>query len=346
MAARPRISNEESEILRMQEEYLAGKIPISDTQVVRGSCNVPSKQKKRSCYPLNKPSLFSQKKDRAEDVPKVPSFEFPKIQVLKDVVEKVDLPVNPKAPTLKRSAFPEVLKMEKSIKGGTGSSIFAQQMKKAKPSECNQPNTYNIPSFGECSSIVKTVLGESEAARLHRENVEKLSSMTREEILQEQQQLMQSLDPKLISFLKSKRTQKDQATTAPQEEKVVSMEIDLQAEEEPEAVRTLKNPKWIHMDKVEKEKTRWMSSLPPIKELKGKSFQARFDFNGKLLTADTDLPVESALYHHGEEPERAGYSVNELMILSMNSFSMNPRCLLTIAFSQVEAKRSSNVFWH
>lgn len=81
------------------------------------------------------------------------------------------------------------------------------------------------------------------------------------------------------------------------------------------------------MDVVEKEKVRWMAPLPPVAKIPetGEYFQARFDFEGRLLPANSDLPVTSALYSHGEEPERAGYSVNELMLLS-NLSSIKDYC--------------------
>lgn len=31
--------------------------------------------------------------------------------------------------------------------------------------------------------------------------------------------------------------------------------------------------------------------------------QARFDFSGRVVPADADLPVTMALHHHGDEPE-------------------------------------------
>ena len=31
--------------------------------------------------------------------------------------------------------------------------------------------------------------------------------------------------------------------------------------------------------------------------------QARFDFNGSVVPADSEIPVNRGLHHHGEEPE-------------------------------------------
>jgi len=40
-------------------------------------------------------------------------------------------------------------------------------------------------------------------------------------------------------------------------------------------------------------------------------------FFNRLLPIAVDLPITTALYNHPEEPERAGYTLNELLVLSM-----------------------------
>jgi hypothetical protein len=183
--------------------------------------------------------------------------------------------------------------------------------------EAAENPSVKLPPFpNQSSTIAQAVLGETEATQIHQENLQKLSSMTEEDILREQQQLLQNLDPKLVALLKNKKQAALNSKQVVVEAKPVDQTME-EVEPEVEEVQELKNSKWVHMDRVEKEKVRWMSSLPPIKEISGESFQARFDFQGHLLSANVDFPVTSALHHHGEEPERAGYSINELMLLSM-----------------------------
>ena len=46
----------------------------------------------------------------------------------------------------------------------------------------------------------------------------------------------------------------------------------------------------------------------------------RFDLDGNLLEAtDAELPVHSGLFHHGDDPEAAGYTVPELLHLARSS---------------------------
>ncbi|RXG72509.1 RNA polymerase II-associated protein 1 [Armadillidium vulgare] len=73
--------------------------------------------------------------------------------------------------------------------------------------------------------------------------------------------------------------------------------------------------KWNHMDKLELNKLKWMTNVPPPKPLKGKEgFVARFNFQGDLLPYDSDISWREGLHHHGEEPGRAGYSLDELFL--------------------------------
>ncbi|KAK3908612.1 RNA polymerase II-associated protein 1 [Frankliniella fusca] len=79
---------------------------------------------------------------------------------------------------------------------------------------------------------------------------------------------------------------------------------------------------WLHMDVLEKEKFEWMQDLPPAKVDPGpeEPYAARFDFEGLLLPYnDEKLDVNKGLHHHGDEPERPGYTLQELMQLSRSS---------------------------
>ncbi|WAR19407.1 RPAP1-like protein [Mya arenaria] len=77
---------------------------------------------------------------------------------------------------------------------------------------------------------------------------------------------------------------------------------------------------WVHMGSVEHDKLAWMKDLPtPSAGHSQTGTQARFDFDGNLLPPDADIPVNLGLHHHGDEPERAGYTLEELFTLSRSS---------------------------
>lgn len=192
-----------------------------------------------------------------------------------------------------------------------------------------------------------------ETLRIHRENQAKLQSMSGSEILQEQKKLLSQLDPGLVEFIRSHRTHKVPSTSSecvvdnnreppslqgvskevtcstaavlPHRPQEVDMVQEEEKKEEGPSLSTLTEDflpvkpqkDWIHMDKLEPEKLQWMMDLP-VTRGKGtkQAMQARFDFAGTLILPTEDLPTHLGLHHHGEEPERAGYSLQELFMLS------------------------------
>lgn len=121
------------------------------------------------------------------------------------------------------------------------------------------------------------------------------------------------------------------AVGLPQKHQEVEMEDEEEEEEEqlpsPPAVTEEDLPvkpqrEWLHMNKLEPEKLEWMRDLPaPRRKGTKKAMQARFDFAGTLIPPTEDLPTHLGLHHHGEEPERAGYSLQELFLLSRSQLT-------------------------
>ncbi|KGL77894.1 RNA polymerase II-associated protein 1, partial [Tinamus guttatus] len=188
---------------------------------------------------------------------------------------------------------------------------------------------------------------EQEVQAIHKENLKKLQSMSQEEILQERERLLAQLDSNLVAFLKSRRggnedqqkkgLKKEQnrpeesLETVPMAQDSVGVSPSLQRSDMEESLMKEENTKveiteilpvkpkkeWIHMDNVEFEKLEWMKDLPPPRQKKTKKgMQARFSLKGELIPADADLPTHLGLHHHGEEAERAGYTLQELFHLS------------------------------
>ncbi|XP_032649769.1 RNA polymerase II-associated protein 1 isoform X3 [Chelonoidis abingdonii] len=184
---------------------------------------------------------------------------------------------------------------------------------------------------------------EREALAIHEENLQKLHSMTQEEILQEQRRLLVQLDPSLVAFLKSGRgvyegqerrekpghpepgtesqhggeeTVKDFAVGGSGMEESVRPEKDTRMEITEVDLPIKPQKEWIHMNNVEFEKLEWIKDLPhPRQRRTKKGMQARFSLKGELIPPDADLPTHLGLHHHGEEAERAGYSLQELFHL-------------------------------
>ncbi|KAA8582160.1 hypothetical protein FQN60_008900 [Etheostoma spectabile] len=102
--------------------------------------------------------------------------------------------------------------------------------------------------------------------------------------------------------------------------------------------------KWVHMDKLEPEKLEWMRDLPsPRRKGTKKAMQARFDFAGSLIPPTEDLPTHLGLHHHGEEPERAGYSLQELFLLSRSQL-IQQRSLALSTLANILSKARSGEY--
>ncbi|XP_025946809.1 RNA polymerase II-associated protein 1 isoform X7 [Apteryx rowi] len=211
---------------------------------------------------------------------------------------------------------------------------------------------------------------EQEVQAIHKENLEKLQSMSQEEILQEQERLLAQLDSSLVAFLKSRRDgnegqkkelkkkqdrPEESLETVPVSQHGVGASPSMQGSDMEESVIKEENMKveitdslpvkpkkeWIHMDNVEFEKLEWMKDLSPPRQKKTrKGMQARFSLKGELIPADADLPTHLGLHHHGEEAERAGYSLQELFHLSRSQVIQQRTLALQVLGRIVQKSRA------
>ena len=266
---RTKLTNNDEDLMQMQQDFMTGKIRKSNMQIIPVPKHADDGKK----------SLFARKRENLEkEKKKDVVVEFTNAQVLKDVIEKVHLPSAAQTSNVQHTA-PQQPPVKKSL--------FAQRMhKKAKMEEevaKNQPPAVvpdNQQSLNLCHPIASAVLGETEAMKIHQENLQKLSSHSEEDILEEQQKLLNSLDPKLLAFLKSKKPasviNKMDCTEVPS--------VDERVFKVPQISEEFKNPNWLHMDVVEEEKIGWMTpSMPLFKEMAGKAYEARFDFEGRSV---------------------------------------------------------------
>ncbi|XP_078356154.1 RNA polymerase II-associated protein 1-like, partial [Oculina patagonica] len=198
-----------------------------------------------------------------------------------------------------------------------------------------------------------------EVEEIHNENIAKLESMTQEEILEEQARIKASLDPSLLAFLTSQRQRNIEKTTeaGSEEEKAVgchdiknssvqvesghdekhvhfSDDVEMITQEngqeiplEEQSDGKIKigelqvSDKWLHMGTLESEKLEWMKDCPAPRAVESKQGnQARFDFNGCLVSKTDDIPEYLGLHHHGDDPSSPGYTLEELFVLARSSF--------------------------
>lgn len=212
---------------------------------------------------------------------------------------------------------------------------------------------------------LKSQEAEQEAQTIHEENIARLQALAPEEILQEQQRLLAQLDPSLVAFLKSHSRTREQAeekatreqrpgrpsaevtgkeAIAPTSASVPRQESELEPETPALALPVTPQKEWLHMDTVELEKLHWTQDLPPLRRQQTQErMQARFSLQGELLAPDMDLPTHLGLHHHGEEAERAGYSLQELFHLTRSQVSQQ-RALALHVLAQVIGRAQAGEF--
>jgi len=289
-------------------------------------------------------SLFSQQRQKPKENNTDSKYQIPEVQekqedVLTEIVEKnLFGQIKASAPTLPEANkaskhFPDIIKVSdiKLRNPDSKRSIFSQQfhqMKKDIDEDLTQvapTGDSNLSALGHDSQILTGdgLEKKEDASNLHEENMNTLRQMSEQEIIEEQNKLTQSLDPKLVQFLKSRRnaTNDNKIKAIDDVEMCDVNEIATHKNTTKPAAVSSDMTQFPNMTKSEPEKLSWTGDLPPVKAGQFAGFSARFGFDGLLLAPDSDIPVTAGLHHHGEEQERPGYTVEEMVTLVRSSNS-------------------------
>ncbi|XP_040567187.1 RNA polymerase II-associated protein 1 [Lepeophtheirus salmonis] len=214
------------------------------------------------------------------------------------------------------SSFPSTFKLssqELTEKTNRGQSFFAKAFSKdslkLKKGPLQPPPFVELPKrdFGNKSNLLSgsQVFNDIVLQEIHEENIAKLCSMPEEEILLEKKKILESLDPKIMEFLKRKVSQ-----TKPESIDVIKEEVSDKMEEDASSNNSL-----------EQEKRKWMENITTKEEENDiLGLPARFDFKGEIMEGEKNDDFDAGLHHHGEEPHRAGYTLDELLTLSRSTF--------------------------
>ncbi|KAH8307195.1 hypothetical protein KR044_007267 [Drosophila immigrans] len=218
-----------------------------------------------------------------------------------------------------------------------GKSLFARKFNAKSATNTNSsPKESAISNLSGASAGHSAVVQDPKLTReIHSENLNLLNQMREEDILAEQQKLLSSLDPALVQLLAKKREIQKNRSTIPKAAKVELIEpqelptTDKTAlsEDNPaqELLQQSDEGNWLNFNLIEEHKLAWMRDIPAqVAKLKpGQQFNARFDWKGVLLPHTIEeMPQnvdERELYLHGEEPDRPGYSLQELFRLARST---------------------------
>ncbi|TRY63779.1 hypothetical protein TCAL_05592 [Tigriopus californicus] len=277
--------------------------------------------------------------------------------VLKDTVSERDPHARPTFDPPQRSAlaFPAVFKAQfepsaepapaanPSVPTAKKRSLFARQVaRKDQPITARHPNPGASEALGVSSFILQgSGLTErpGEAQVIHNENVARLGRMTSEEIQRERNDLCQQMSSQTLAFVTTLRQKKMAASAGKSSSPATpsplalsepeTMDVSIPSTSTPPPLSKAANEmstNFGNLGRVEKEKLAWMADIPEgsagSNPTPTDGYSARFDFQGRLVPLSEDIPVQAGLHHHGEEEKRAGYTVEELLILAR---SRNPQ---------------------
>ncbi|KYN10155.1 RNA polymerase II-associated protein 1 [Trachymyrmex cornetzi] len=410
VSKRPRANDDEEELLRQQEEFLTTKQPPSvKITNLRNSTNASGAPKSRfsslrqsevkqdvvstsqgsgqMINPVMKNKIQDAKgklQDMVQNIPAVSSNI-----ILGNIVERK---FNIKEYEFNDNRVPAAVELPEIYgsddmslvdKSDNKQSLFSQKVlsEKLKSVRDNWVKIHMGESSNESSHCNKeeNIVTKYNLLQIYKENSLKLTQMSEAEVLKEKRKLEETLDPKIIQFLRNKKNKsiekpieqnrqldasvasktavvievssdkKVKLSSNDNEEMDYNVDTKMDCEDgtltipdsSKEIFKESKQKGWLHMNTPEPEKLKWMEDLPEKgkdETLPDKEYNARFDFNGLLLPyKDESLTIDKGLYHHGEEPERPGYSLQELLQLSRSS-NQQQRCTALTTLANIMEK--------
>ncbi|VDO12391.1 unnamed protein product [Rodentolepis nana] len=234
------------------------------------------------------------------------------------------------------------------------------------PDKLSQP-LKELDTIGPVVIRKEKSVAANELVRIHEMSINRLSQLSEEDILREREALLSSMDPKLISFLIHKKPSLsflplnnwDFHSLGAAHGSLPAEPMDIDSSPQQETKPSIDTASLLaslglesatsipHMDVVEPEKLAWMQELPgsakapddEIKSVNGQSISARFDLEGRVVPPGANIPMHLGLHHHGEEPERGGYTISELFHLASSTHPNQRRIALSSLAAALAASR-------
>ena len=339
MFQRPRKDEDEEDLLELQRQFLSEK-QKSAAQATR-----------------------QQDKKAEEDESIADNHDVP-INIEINVIERDTSNCKARPPSqanANKCAFPRTFKLKREALVSGSKSLFAQSFAPKGERNISPPESH---VFGESKLSTGLSLGEREMSAIHSENLQMLSSWTPEERLEARKQILSNLSPKAIQFIKSQQVKRPiKPEVAEPMEIAVSSEDCIKKggeEREEEALpitrELVTKHKWLNMNKIEKEKLEWLKPVVNVKRQTEENADvlnqlgirdARFDLQGNIVTDDKQgsFSGKEGLHHHGEEPERGGYTLTELLTLLESTFASQKVISLNL-LGKIMEQSNRGVFDH
>ncbi|KAJ3154049.1 RNA polymerase II associated protein 1 [Geranomyces michiganensis] len=305
----------------------------------------------KDAAPAKKRSLFAERRalrEKAEDADdlaegsakqslrrEIHSADQAFNQVLSDIVEK-----NPSEAISPAAA-----------RGGLSTTGFPVVVHRSERAKTNDATSRTTRPYAQDILAVGPAHGYGGHDSIHEENLRTLQGMSSHQMEEARAEILAKLDPSLIAMLESRAAQKysgshhksisvetlnlpkEQCHSSEGEMTVLprhlagALEKHDAAEQRSTSTRIgrrvdLPHASWIPTSDLEYEKLEWTVDLPaedgntpPSKD----AADLRFGFSGEIIEKSEDIAHHRALHHHGDEPTKAGYSVEEMLSLSRSS---------------------------
>lgn len=340
---RPTVNDKEEDLIAMQSEFMAMntksavhiKKPSTPIQPVPLIQQLLIKEQE-DINPKVKKSLFAQRMDASRleakgkyPKPLIASNDLLFGSVLANVKERVVVGAGdfqaPEKSGVNIRGFP--VAMHRSMTSNLKPPMKSSRNKRGKDADLK----YSTANFKEIESELEHTMDNMETSKvndeIHAENIKKLESMSKEEVEEAKTDLCSSLNAKTLAFLKkraeikysqwqrSEIQDKIESIIKPQEIIEVANEIDSLTDipsnaSEQEIFDKMMDSKSAHLEKLA-----WINapdeSSPDI--------SPRFNFKGEVLDLAESIPTHEGLHHHGNEPNKSGYTILELIHLSKST---------------------------
>ena len=97
--------------------------------------------------------------------------------------------------------------------------------------------------------------------------------------------------------------------------------------------------KFLDPETAKSEQLKWIKDDIPTDT----TVKDRFDFGGLLIDPLLEIPSHKGLYHHGDQPDKPGYTIQELIHLSKSTF-MSQRAMAFQTLARILKNIYSEVF--
>lgn len=185
------------------------------------------------------------------------------------------------------------------------------------------------------------------------DNDRRIGEMSQQELEDARQEILNTLSPESIALLMKGLKQKNKETPVkvPSTSKKVSFEPEVEDKDDLLKMKT----QYFADVPTENDKLAWMDNrflTPALKKQEAQRLaelehenpeseateaekvyrKVRFDLNGRIIDHTKEIPRHQGLHHHGDEPDKAGYTLAELFYLARSQVpSQRSMVLMTLS---------------